>query len=1163
MSLTNEQFLKVLEGSQLLPPEALATLRALATEAGGEAQPRHLAKWTVDNGHLTPFQAKELLAGRWKSEGKPPARPAAKAVDDLAILDDDLEVVEDEPSRAASVTPSADDELEVVEEEDLTPLKGQPTFRGGPRRPPRPPAAPAPRAPQPEPARASYDPMLAAAGPMAPAGTTMAPAGPAITPPRVVHPRLVPMRKRGPSGSIWDSKLLFTTGALLLLLLLGGGFLLWRVTTITGDELLRQADEDYERQNYVNAINKLEKYIAENPNHERISYGRVRRGLASMRQVVDPGTDWPKALEVTETVLAQIEGEKEFPSGQGELAAMLPKIAEGLANQARLAPAETLVEQAREALALIAKYVPKSQRPVELVRDVEASLGLTVRSLERSGKLRAALDEIRKATSAGDTGRAYDARDALLSTYPDLSENAELQDAILAASQAERSQVKFDDTPHPAMEGDEQPAMASTIVLAGTTGGPAAGVEGQTVYALVEGAAYGLDAGSGRVLWRRFVGFDTDFVPLPVGAVGSGDALLVDSRDHELVRVDGKTGDVRWRHRIGEPLAGGPVPLRSTVLVATRSGKVRQIKADDGAATGTIVLPQPLRVAPAAEPRQRKAQPAYQVGEHSNLYVISADGTACEEVLYLGHDKGSIVVPPVVLSRYVIIAENVGLDSGFLRVLVTDEKGLGARQVQRVALDGHIHAPLLVTSKELLAITDRGALYTFEAKTPDDPQLMPVAQKAAADQVNLARYVLVAGSQFWIADNQLARYDLQAANAQLSAQWVKHAGEVFLQRPWQAGEFVFHVRRRPGLPGATVAASNAADGLAVWETRLAAPVAGHPQVREGGKLLAMTADASMFEVSADAGAAAASVASLPTAKALPADAGPAVCTDGVLAYGGKETGDRLAVYDPQSSLGPLHWLTLPDKAAGPPASLYGRVLVPGLVGQLLLVDPRSGQNIAEPFLPPIEADSPPVWQGLAALSDKEALVSDGHKLYRIGVDREPRPHLAALAEGELEEPLASAIAVLDSVAFAVDAAGRVRAFGLPDLAPVPVRQGSAEVQIGGRVAWGPRRVGPLVLLAVEDEEIVALDRQGQVAWRGPLPYGPLASAAADGDATLVLASTHGTVWTAAAEDGRELHKVEIGQPLGTGIVAAGGNWVVPGQDGTLHLVPKNALSPGP
>jgi hypothetical protein len=74
----------------------------------------------------------------------------------------------------------------------------------------------------------------------------------------------------------------------------------------------------------------------------------------------------------------------------------------------------------------------------------------------------------------------------------------------------------------------------------------------------------------------------------------------------------------------------------------------------------------------------------------------------------------------------------------------------------------------------------------------------------------------------------------------------------------------------------------------------------------------------------------------------------------------------------------------------------------------------------------------------------------------------------------------------------------------------------------------------------------------------PLACGPLAGRPAVQDQDLILASLSGVVWRVSGEDGKELKKIELGEPLGSGAVAFSRRepmLLISGADGTLLVIP--------
>jgi outer membrane protein assembly factor BamB len=155
------------------------------------------------------------------------------------------------------------------------------------------------------------------------------------------------------------------------------------------------------------------------------------------------------------------------------------------------------------------------------------------------------------------------------------------------------------------------------------------------------------------------------------------------------------------------------------------------------------------------------------------------------------------------------------------------------------------------------------------------------------------------------------------------------------------------------------------------------------------------------------------------------------------------------------------------------------------------------------------------------------------------------PHLAALAEVELAQPLVSPVAVVGQLACAVDAAEVLNTFQLPDLSRGPRHQ------LSGRCVWGPKAISERFMLTTDDGQLFCLDPDGKLLWQAALPYGPLAGTPLPVGNHLVLAAVSGVVWRIEAASGQQVGKVEVGQPLGSGPVLLGDRLLVGGHDGSL------------
>lgn len=976
-----------------------------------------------------------------------------------------------------------------------------------------------------------------------------------------VMPSVMPERPRRVSGKVkaggWDSPLMIWGSAALVLMLFVGGLLFFYLNKQSGDQIFSEAENDYNNGSYGQAIHKYEQLLKAFPNHDHASTARVHQGMAGMRQAIDAGGDFSAHLKLSKDVLERIDREKDFSLAQNELIVLLPRLAEGLSKKAAAGSSSALVDETRQALALVEKYVAKNDRPAQALQAIADSLQITEHRLAQESALAKAVTDIREAVAAGKGDQAYEVRRQLLKEYPKLISDEQLAKATLEVTAAQRAAVKVSAETRAAETTEAASPLLASQAIYTRTEGKANGADGEVVMALAGGAAFGLDAADGRVLWHRHVGFDTNFVPQPVTKERGGDRLVVDSARGEILRIAAVDGALRWRQSCGGPIDSEPVVFENQILVTTAAGTLTRLDAANGQALGQVTIPQPLPVGPGVNARKNLL---YQIADHSNLYVLSATDGQCQEAFYVGHTADTVRTPPIVLAgqqgfAYVVIAENRGAQDAVLRVLQTDENGLNLRQVDETPVEGHIHAPPLLEGRMLHVASDRGALFSYEVGTPDQPKpLNNVVARPATSPEHVMRFALLRQGQLFIADQQLTRYDFQPARGRLDAKYRYDQGDTFTQPLVQTGDYVFTARRRAGLPGVAVAAVRADDGVKAWETHVGAPVVGVAAAGDKGVVAVTAVGGALLIDNQKSPAGPMSAVGAPARSDLPQalDANAALAPLGTDAWAvtGGAGWDRALVIQPQAK-SPTRWLTLPAGAAlaAAPTAFRGGLLAPLDNGQVVLLDAKSGQPALDPFQPALQAGARPAWRTPGAAGDNEFVITDGRTtVYRVGVEQQPQPHLSALAQVEISTPLAGGFAVTGNTAYAADSGGVLMAFALPDLTPSP------NAHPGGQVTWGPLAAVDTVLVGDSNHQLTCLDGAQQRKWQVPLPHGRPVGAPLLHQGSLVLASSRGVVWKLDAATGQEQAHVETGRPLSSSPLAVGDQLLLPGADGALHRI---------
>lgn len=1169
--MSAEVLLDCIEQQGLLGEKVIASLRRQVAEADSPIAAEAVIKLLVSKGQITALQGKSLLAQV--------AVAGVEQVEDSEELT--LGDIDEGDQPAGTAKPATTSAPVVASSDDLIELDDEVEEPKHPPSPPPPPGKSGGLVPigkssglkpigassglQPLGSSQGLEPLgsVGALGAGDPLGIAQQPAAPQKQQPRRLK------EKKNP----WESKLIYLGGTGLVVML-GLGVLLWfSLSTGTAEEMFKKAEDSYQSESYSESIDHYQNFVETYPDDENASLARVRIALAKLRIAVKGANDWTKPLEVAKAVLPPIEDETKFGEARNELAAMLPQIAEGFATKAQeskdLDQADEQLDYADVAmkeLVLNPVYIPTSLRTTPGVESQIERIGKIVatvrRDINRERDLAAAVKNIEQAAEDGETAKAYQLRDELLTTYPGLVSREALIEAVLTISGAVKDQVDVvvkEVSPQPDLP---RPPTEYQVVLAGRAGKTAAGLEGRVAVVGARGAVYGLEAASGKLLWRRFVGFDPAPIPQRASKQSGADAIVVDGRNFDLLRIGGSSGELVWRLPVGEAFAD-PAVSPEKLIIAARSGKILEVDAATGASRRQAVLPQEVSVGALIDPRRPTV---YQVADHTNLFVLSSDDLRCQEVYYLGHKPGTIITRPVIAAGYIFVAENHTPDKSRLHVLATDADGLSLKAARPpIELTGRIVVPPEVYGTRVALQTDLGALHVLEVDATNKRQpVSTLDQYAATRKQPISSYLLAHEGRLFVANDRLTMYEIQTSRGKLARRWIKYDGDVFVAPSFAFGGLSVHVRRRRGAPGVSVAAVSGAEGDLVWQTELGAPLAGPATVdTEQKRFIAVSASGQLFEINGaqmNAGLLDAPTGNVANNQSRAFSLSRRIdLGDGRLAFSADSTDPRIAVYDPQGKL-PLS-LASPPLAAGSLAcgAMYFQqgLLLPSREGQIHLVEVASGRNQALPFQPRLRPGQRVEWRRPVVLEGggRFVICDNRKKLYRVALQSGEEPQLVAEKEVDLEMQIESHLTLVGDTIFAIARernSDRMITISTESLGAGP------STPLQSRVAWGPEAVGDRVFVATsgKHDELWCFAGADEVRWKIKLPHGVLAGAPLAHDGDFILVAGSGKVWRVAGGDGAALGSpAEIGEPLGAGAIHYSDKLLLTGADGTLHVIP--------
>jgi outer membrane protein assembly factor BamB len=970
-------------------------------------------------------------------------------------------------------------------------------------------------------------------------------------------------KKKTPSlkkKKTWDSPLILLGGGSLMLMLLAGGLIWWLMIRESADQKLTLARAAMDQGAYTKAIEHYEDFIVSAPRHPEHDLARVQVVLLRIRQLMEGG-DFEQALSRAEIDLKTIEDNKKFEESHGELAALLPQIAMGLAKQTEGAEpaspeAAKSAELANKALELCSNvtYIPKTLRDESKLTEVRDTLQL----VERRNQTKAALDEtlksMQEALSANDTRKAYIAYRQLLQTHRDLADNAALAEMLEKTTAAEKAAIRFTKE-EKAAETSEQPTRwlaslavadrrmkpAGAAVAASATGPHIACVR-------IEGALYGLEAASGKLLWRRYVGPGTEWPRLI-----DNDVIIADSKHRELMRLNAQTGALVWRQEIGEPFAA-PLIVGNRALVAAQSGRLYVLDVNSGNRAGFVRFAQPLRVAPTFG---RANGPVYVVGDHSTLYTLSLDDFSCLGVFYMGHAEGSITNSPTAVMDKVALVENDGATTSRLRLLSIGENGAVEAKSGERRLTGLPSSPPIVAGRRLVVVTDRGQIEVYDIGGQGEKALTPVATRVATDTSPVVRYTELADRNIWIGDTKLTKFTILPTGNRLPVEPLEndYSGSAFDHPLQRFGTTLVHVRRAKGRAGAVVSATATTSGNPVWETVVATPPAGSPVVDEAAKAITV-ANAAGVLFHFDEAAIRGRIQDEPIVaqgapKPLPALQASADLGQGRAAFSTPGS-DQVLLYNPALGKAAARWIKLDSPLAAEVTAVAQGMVAPLNIGQVFLLNANDGAKLAAPFQTMLEPQK--VWRytpAAAVNADADQFViGDGDgMIYLVGMASEPKPHLKEMAKTEAgPEPIKSQPAVLGDTVVAVAGSSHLVRFQLPTMQPL------GEANLPAPAVWGPYSANDAVLLATANNELLAIGADGKLKWREPFEHGDLAGPPLVTEESVLLTYRKGMVERRALADGKPLASTDVEQPLAAGPVLFMQRLLLVTNDGTLLVV---------
>jgi outer membrane protein assembly factor BamB len=1146
MQKSANRFIELLEERQLLPAEVIAELRRQVSDSGVNLPPELLARLLVENGHLTKFQASKLISEMSVKAGES-ARPTPQTEIGLAPSRDTANAILESPS------PSTFDAIAIVE--DAVPVVRAESTPASPSPKSRSPKTKSESQPKPTP-----PPVMpgSQSGTGIQSGTGSAPPAAAarsrVAETASVLPAEIPkvVRSKSSKENPWDSFRILGIGVLLGLVCVVGFFLVRSMIRGNAEDAIKFADNAYQQRSYEDAANAYRSFTSSWPTHEKSSYAKVRSVLAAFRKDSETAPNPAIGLRTAEELLPSIREESALPEQQGDLAGALVALAEKFVSRmdATKGTDERKLQMSEmdRLMQLIGdpQFVGSTQRTQlsPTLQRIDESKARLKREIQRDDELKATLAEIDQQLEAKQVVQAYEARRKLVSRYPLLETHPDLNQRVLQASTIQKNLVKDDPLTLDVRTPDSDSGLQS-LVLTHRTGADVPDLNGTIIAYSVKGAVFGLDAVSGRVLWKKWVGRGVAWPPIRLQDAPAADLLVVQSELGRVEYLNGTTGLTQWQADFGEWI-NPPTVRDEDILITSKSGLVACLDAPSGQTKWVKRLPQSISVGPGVS---QNGQVLYQPADHSNIYVLNRRDGSCADVFYLGHREGSVQVAPVFVLGHLVLAESVNVDSSRIRVLAADETGLQVAQPP-IPVDGNVVLPPSVEGRQILVQSNLGNSIVLDVEPSAASQRVTVTARVPKNlDAPQSIWTAFSRNQIWLAENRLARFDLVVTQGKLNRRWIQHEGDEFVGPLHLVDQTLFHVRRPQGNLGVRVSAAAAETGNPAWQVDLGSPIsllARTPDqqidaITSNGALFALNGETLRSQADANPG----------ESKSLKLFAEPVWLDSNRAVLLNRANPREFALY---SSANPnrLRVLTVPLGSASPSCGLVAsdKHCLAGLDnGSLVMFDPETGVLVGAPYQATAMRPGAKVqWNQPVFLPDSQMLIaaSDVGQMVRLSVG----DSLRALSEVPLKYPLVGPLSACGNQIVAVHSTDSGPAWAVFDAQSLQV---TSQHPLDSPLLTGPYGTAQGGFLQTE-KSLVAWDAQGQPSWELQLPTSPLVGPPVMAENTCWIANRLGQLWIVDSRNGQVIASQDLGQPISTPPLLLGKKVLLGTDDGSVLVM---------
>lgn len=882
---------------------------------------------------------------------------------------------------------------------------------------------------------------------------------------------------------------------------------------------------------------------------------RVLRDKALVEKEITGATNWAEGLKAYNEFVKEHRDAKYFEELREELAKFAKTIALGAPKTAAQNKDRSLLEFSVEAEKFFDRFSPQDSPQTEAKREIAKARSDAEATILKAGVVTEAFAQIDAAIKANSPFPVVATRQKLIVRYPDMNSDKRLEASIRKTLELAKQLVVREELNRDALTDDPTKMNPKPLTLAVRTRALSEEQSAnRVVLAIGQDGCFAMDSVTGDPQWRRSVGLDTPFFPMPIETSKSA-VLMYDTARQQLLLLDRKTGDLIWRQPV-EPLAGRPLVVQGQIYLPTVEGMLYRIDADSGRMTSRLKFPQKLMSPPIA---MADGLHLLVIGDSEFVYTLKLNPLECHLVSHLGHQAGTIQSVPLAMGGYVVLAENDQANSSRLRTIAAPNADQRWTNVAEARVEGLIRDELVLRGNQLFVLSSGPRLSVFNVSDDKNQRtLAPIASLQIPTNFNGAGH-LAAGTdgQIWMAIGALRKVQLKTDLLQLDQQAVAVGQST--QPVQMIGRSLYIGRQLPISQAVHLTQTDGESMQSNWKTVVGASLLAIAPGADG-QLVCANNSGDTFLVSASEMTTGGFRARSEQQLKLPDNATEALqgiaLTEGRLAVWIGGADGKLWVVGPTGQ--PQAEVPLPQSLECAPLRFAGGVLLP-LPGKLKLAGKTAGPP-CDDFLAPVNTNDqapPGKWKHLVSIDDDSLFVIDNAgKMSKLQYRTGAKCFFQTVSSMTFPQPIDVPPTMSKGRLMTADAAGTLRVL---DVTAMETR---AEVALGGPASKPLWVAEPLLLAEVGRQRLVAFDaaQPKQPLWSLDLAGNGIVGSPQVIENALIAVQQNGDVLRIDAKTGKVEKTLSLGQIATHGPLRLSSLLVVATADGSLHhiesLVPE-------